>query len=178
MLKRYELRSTRETHEGWAIFVLDTDRGFFSVVSDFGNYAYLWSSTGCEFRKFLIECDADYLHGKLMMGRPDREVFDGHETKKCILETLEEHNKGYLDDETGEGGWEHYASEMNLLEEWAPSDRFDDERAFEEWVGATRLSDAYECARHIPKPQSWQFCTKVMPRFKAMLKAELEAETP
>jgi hypothetical protein len=70
MLKSYKLPSAG-CGEGWAIIVIDTDSGFFATVSAFGNYAYLWTSTGCEFRKFLIGLYADYLCKKLLHGRSD-----------------------------------------------------------------------------------------------------------
>lgn len=60
-LRRYALPSVKG--EGWAIIVIGSD-GYFSTVSDWGNYAYLWTHPGCEFRHFLAGLDADYFWGR------------------------------------------------------------------------------------------------------------------
>jgi hypothetical protein len=158
-------------HEGWAIIIIDTDIGFFSVVSDWGNYAYLWSSPGCEFRKFLIGLEVDYLHGKLMQGRPDKEVFDGCSTRASVRGYLIEHNQEVID-ETGVP-WVDFEDEMGRLEE---SD-FDDRSGFDIWLGVTEIPDAWEFAVTMPEPQCQSFCEQVMPRFKKLLEEELERES-
>src|SRR4051812_42726931 len=83
-LRRYSLPS--EKGEGWAIVVLGSD-GFFSAVSDWGNYAYIWTNPGCEFRKFLTQVDASYFWSKITSGRTTR-VFDPEETEKNIDKAL------------------------------------------------------------------------------------------
>jgi hypothetical protein len=159
MLKRYELKS--EKYGGWAIIVLDTSIGYFSAVSDFGNYAYIWSSPGCEFRKFLTELEADYLCGKLLMGRSDAKVFDGEATKELITQHLKE-NKD----------WPFYVEEKKLLN----STRFSDQGDFEAWCAETRLDTPHEYAAQRHNPQGMGFCMRVWPRFVALLKKELDDE--
>ena len=158
MLKRYELRSI--AGEGWAVIVIDTTCGFFAAVSDWGNYAYLWRAPGGEFRKFLMGLDADYLQGKLT-GRA--RVYDSRATRECIKEALAKSDHGFS------------ASALKFERELL-DDLHSDDRDFEEWMGKTNLSDAYEYRRSMPEPQSWSFCTKVFPRFKEMLKKELADE--
>lgn len=72
MLKYYKLPSIKG--EGWAHISLNTETGFFATVSDWGNYAYIWTAPGGEFRAFLMGLQPDYLYGKLMMGRPKDDV--------------------------------------------------------------------------------------------------------
>ena len=87
MLKSYYIPNDRSA-EGYAYIVIDTDAGFFSTVSDWGNYAYRWSHPGCEFRKFLVGLEPDYLLRKLMSGRPDMQEYDDKRTMRSIFERL------------------------------------------------------------------------------------------
>jgi hypothetical protein len=166
MLRRYDLPSDK-THEGWAKIVIDTDCGFFAAVSDFGNYANIWTHPGSEFRKFLIGCSPDYFQGKLMVERPNKSVFDGDATRAAVVEAVKE-----LPTDTEEEA-ELHASELSLLMDY-PS--FDTPESFDEWADCSDLGYTWEYAKYIPEPQCRQFCEKVMPRFKAMLTIELEQE--
>lgn len=57
-LRRYKIPSVKG--EGWAVVVIGSD-GYFSAVSDCGNYAHLWSHHGCaDFRQFLIRAVEDW----------------------------------------------------------------------------------------------------------------------
>jgi hypothetical protein len=167
MLKRYSLKN--EGHSGWAIILLDTDIGFFATVSDYGNYAYLWSAPGMEFRKFLLEVEPDYLLSKLLHGCADRlKVFDGEATKKAILKYIEE-NEAIGQREQNQG---KYAREKELLEEC----RFNDQSDFEAWQSETLLDEPWELGCWVPDRQCTAFCAKVMPRFQKLLQEELEKE--
>lgn len=168
MLKRYDLPSEKNG-EGWAVIVVDTARGFFATVSDFGNYAYLWTAPGCEFRQFLIGLDAYYLQSKLMHGRPDRRVFDAAATKKAILDTCEAAMKG---ENSSSRTWKKYKYELDLLE----NGPLTDEEDYDHWTTLTNLEEPWELVCTSPEPQSMAFCEKVMPRFKELLKKELEEE--
>jgi hypothetical protein len=166
MLKRYRLPSVKGG--GWAFIVIDTEIGYFSTVSDYGNYAYIWTAPGEDFRKFLIGLSVDYLRGKLLHGRDRTDVFDGYATKIEVEKAIEEYNQQEFK-RTGQN-WEHYDQEHELCRD------IDSEREFDEWVGETNLDDACELARFQPDPQCTGFCEKVYPRFVAMLKAELAEE--
>jgi hypothetical protein len=160
MLKRYDLKNDKPG-EGWAIIVIDTERGFFAAVSDWGNYAYLWSSPGCEFRKFLIGLDAHYLHGKLMHGRPNHHVFDRDATRDAILERIAE-----LETETRQ----RQHAERSLLT------GYQDEDGFQLWCALTGLEEPWGLRVTRPEPQCMSFCTRVFPRLVERLKAELASE--
>lgn len=165
-LRRYILKSEKSPNqfiEGWAIIVIDTSNGFFSAVSDFGNYSYLWSNPGCEFRKFLMDCNADYFHGKIMMGRPDRKVFDDEATLRAVKDYLSSDLNIHTDLKP---------RELRLLERYS----FEDEEEFKEWMEETTIDHPWELIQMRPEPQSWQFCTLILPRFQAMLKKELKEE--
>jgi hypothetical protein len=74
--------------EGWAIIVIGSD-GFFSAVSDYGNYGYFWSHHGCaDIREFFLRAavEWDYFRRKLS----PEEDYDSEKTyqniRSCILD--------------------------------------------------------------------------------------------
>jgi hypothetical protein len=170
MLKKYLISPTRETHEGWALVVIDTDVGFFAVVSDFGNYAYLWTSPGKEFRAFLAGLDADYLCKKLLHGRGDAREFDGDGTKKALFEALEAYEAASWEN-TGVG-WGSYAEEREKL----AARTMTSELEYMAWQSETLIPEADEYARYRVNADAAAFCTRVWPRFKEMLERELAQE--
>jgi hypothetical protein len=168
MLKYYTLPSIKG--EGWAHLVINTETGFFATASDWGNYVFIWTHPGKEFRAFLIELQPDYLYGKLMMGRPDHKVFDGKKTKADIIQAIEDYNNEQPGP-AGEG-WAYYEEELHL----ANAHSFEDEGDFEAWESETRLTDVWEYACYCQAPECTSFCERVWPRFVALLRAELEQE--
>jgi hypothetical protein len=168
MLKRYTIPS--EKGEGWAVILIDTEIGFFATCSDWGNFAYLWTHPGMEFRKFLAQLTPDYLHKKLLFGRESSQVFDGEKTAELIKEALNNKDRALLK-EKGRS-WKRYNQECALLEQHTPMEKED----FDSWQSETGLEEPwqYKCTK--PEPQAMSFCTKVWPRFKALLEAELLKE--
>lgn len=162
-LWRYTLPSIKGS--GWAIFVLGSD-GYFSSVSDFGRYAFMWGAHGCkDFREFLFgaEKDPDYFIGKLSPG----EEYDGVATKKAILDRLLEMKKnGDLDRKA-------YVAEVNALKDY-DIENYSGE-GFREWVGHsdTKIRDSYElsCTRHPRNVE--RFVKEAMVRLIPLLKADL-----
>lgn len=57
-------------HEGqWLGEAILTSDGMFSAVTDYGNFAYAWRSTGCEnVEDFILKITPDYFAGKLISG--------------------------------------------------------------------------------------------------------------
>lgn len=129
-LRRYLLPSIKG--EGWALFVLGSD-GFFSVVSDRGNYAHYWPGHGCkDFREFFlkVESEWDYFVKKLAPTK----VYDGDAsqiavqqaicearrkkriTKRCARDAFEEAEEIYYGPEAF-AIWENDHSEI-LEEPW------------------------------------------------------------
>jgi hypothetical protein len=164
MLHYYTLPNIKG--EGWAHIAINTETGFFAAVSDWGNFSYLWTHPGMEFRKFLTELQPDYLHSKLMMGRPDRAVFSGSKTVENIRQAIEDKNKE-------EGRWAFYHEEMDTLKALGPDP---EKYALDVWESETHLTDVWEYVVYLPEPQCRSFCEKVWPRFKKLLLDELEEE--
>lgn len=151
--------------EGWAIFVLGSD-GYFSVVSDFGNYSYIWSSIGCDdFREFLLEIESGYLLGKISR----QTEWQGEEVLKSVKQYILEHRRD------GSYTREEAREEWDLLQE---VNDFYAEGDFQEWYfhSGSKIQDAYEFSRKDYPTEARNFCTQVMPRLREVLKAELAAE--
>lgn len=71
----------------WQQAVLTSD-GMFSVVGDYGNYAYMWSNWGdCDFRQFFGQIDGGYLLRKIA---GSREEYDEEATVRSVRKTLVE----------------------------------------------------------------------------------------
>lgn len=182
MLKRYDLPSIKS--EGWAIIVIDTSIGFFSAVSDWGAYAYVWSTPGCEFRKFLARLDEHYLHSKLMVGRGDRREYDEDLARRaawrCLLNWIREKRKAARK----AARWESRRAEAEKIEraideekEHYASASFFSYVEMYDWGSNSRMAGVYELADYfVPNRQCAAFCKKAMPRFQAVLRAEIDAE--
>lgn len=148
--------------EGWAIFVLGSD-GYFSAVSDYGNYAFMWGAHGCkDFREFLsrIDDDADYFVRKLSPG----EVFDGEATEKEIRRHILNERRN------------RRISKKEAAEEWKLIDGYiiDSELEFRDWSDETRLEDVWELPRHSHPWDVRNFVAKCMTRLVPLLKADLD----
>ena len=163
-LRRYVLPSVKG--EGWAIFVIGSD-GYFSAVSDWGNYAYIWTHPGCEFRKFLSRCDTHYVWTKITHGRKAY-VFDEEGTEKNIRKRLwDMMGDAEIDITQHDAALESLAGELDDehhgLARWAAGLDFD--FCYYEGIIATK-----------PEGDSWGFATRVFPRLQALLREELERE--
>jgi hypothetical protein len=170
MLRDYSIPSER-SGEGWALIVVNTDNGFFATVSDWGNYAYIWSSPGCEFRKFLMGLNPDYLCSKLMHGRKDAREYDSDAIRLEVMKELDERAKSYR--ERNRKFWPRYAEEKRNAEERLSGDNVHD---FEAWCSETVLDEPWRYHLTRFNQQCMAFCTKVWPRFKKLLEEELAAE--
>lgn len=172
MLRKYNIKGEKRG-EGWAIIVIDTAIGYFSTVSDFGNYSYVWTHPGCEFRKFLCGLEVDYLRGKLLMGRNETKHLDGREVEKAIKEAIEERWESMR--ERGRANADSWKEdELAGLAGRGGAGMDDDD--FSAWQSETSLEEPWEFASYLPDPQCTAFCEKVMPRLKKLLEEELEKE--
>lgn len=186
VLHRYAFPS-REG-EGWAIVVLGSD-GFFSAVSDYGNYAFLWSSTGyADFREFMIRIsgDAGYVCGKLSRTRfsPERTKKlireyvvsgrrDGAFDHRCFRDPIADpaaRRRFAEDDVSSPREWARY--EWDLVEQVA------DAESFRDWGERTIFfrDDWYEYAAEEYPSDVRAFCERVLKRLADALKVELAAE--
>lgn len=80
--ERYDVH-VQKPFRTWGIFTLDERGGLLNIVSDFGNYGYVWPYHGREsFKHFLIELDMDYLFVKLLQCRESYIEINLEKTKK------------------------------------------------------------------------------------------------
>jgi len=181
-LRKYVIRNIEGHGWGWAIIVIDTSNGFFSTVSDWGNYGYIWSAPGSRgFWQFLLEIDEHYLHGKLMSGRTDRLVYDEGLARRAVwfelLDWMRRKRKelrrlGRFQEE------ERRRLERSIEEEkehWERAD-FSSSESFYAWSTESRLNFFELRDYHVPNRQCMAFCRRAWPRFCEMLRAELAAE--
>lgn len=164
-LRRYVVPNEPDNRfSGWGIFLIDSS-GMLACVTDYGNYAYKWSSIGPrDFRAFLCGCDDGYLTGKLA---PEKS-YDGDATEKHIRRTiLEDRRRGELSCEAAR-------------EEWDLLDNSDlsSEMGFGEWLRETTYSDAWDFAVRTHSAEIQMFCERLWPRLVAQLKQQLEKEKP
>jgi hypothetical protein len=160
MLRRYDLPSVN--HEGWAVVVIDTN-GYFSTVSDYGNYAYWWGSMGVDdLREFLVRCNADYVRCKLDPSR----VLDGRRTEAGLRGiVLRARRRRKIDAYDAREAWERAS--------------VDDAVAVHDWFSnypGTLPDDYYEAYHEMPNPQVVAFTERVLPRLQAALRVELAEE--
>jgi hypothetical protein len=167
VLRKYKINTKTD---GWAIVVIDDEIGFFSVVSDWGNYAYLWSAPGCEFRKFLIGCDHHYVWTKINHMRRQTEVWDDEKVTNNVRKELdrlveEGHiTKGHADNAFDEFESSSIESAEGILV-W-----------LEEVGGLSEFNYMEGIIEMRPEHNSWGFVTKLLPHIKKALQDELDAE--
>ncbi|WAM23780.1 hypothetical protein [Myxococcus sp. NMCA1] len=170
---QYRLR----TPEGyWLADVVMRSDGYFSTVSDWGNYAFRWTNPGCEFRAFVarLEKDPGYVCSKL--GRSD--WWDGKRTLKAIREHIIEYRRdGSYSKEEAKEAWE---SVVKALGCWHRRDaRSIDEidiGQFAVWCAGTEVEMPYEFARNDYPPDVRSFAREVMPVLAAAIREQLKAE--
>lgn len=162
-LRRYQIPAGEFDCGG--VIVIGSD-GYFSAVTDFGNYARAWPSygpKGIDFREALCRFNIDYLCRKL-----GAEEYDGKKTESSIMEYLNNRLKDEFENDRA-----FIETEVHLLDECAMEHELD----FHRWCGQTMLADPaeYWCGSFPSDLQN--FATQTWPRFVTMLRAEMAAET-
>lgn len=159
IIRFYEIRPAKS---GWCRIWI-TDDGCISILSDYGAFGYWFGSPGCEFRQFLIGCDDDYLGGKFSGGKTE---FDGEATVDLIRERIL-HLRRHTNISQGDARreWEQLPTAFDAAED------------FSYWVREqTHLRDAYELSCYVTPHNIQHFLKRQWPLFKALIKAELDAE--
>lgn len=158
------------TGQEWAEIVL-TSSGMFAAVSDWGDYAYAWRSTGCsDFREFMIrlELDPEYVLGKISRADEYQKAETLRAVKKAICEARRscaigrDATRQFLNELHEEYNDLHYSASFTL---WLNNSD-----------GARAIGDAWEMAVHDHPHDAQMFCRRILPRLAAVLRAELEAE--
>lgn len=158
-MRRYDLRADGR----WLALVVITDDGYFSTVSDYGSYAYWWSSAGDDFRRFLIGRDDDYVVGKLAPGYE----YHGDATLAAVKEAIiQVRRSGALTRDEARDEWE-------LMDDHSEMQQHCD---FAMWSATTAIESAHECYRSRRSPRAVAFYAKVWPALCVALRAELAAE--
>jgi len=145
--------------EGWAIVVMDST-GLFATVSDYGNYAFLWTHHGHDdFRKFVMGLDADYVRCKL----DSSTQLNVDKTIKAI--------RTYILTARREGSFE----KDEARDEWERLEYVGDEAELMTFVQDTGINDAWELYVYEPTPAIAGFVSKILPRLQEAIRIELDA---
>ena len=152
--------------EGWGDIVMRSD-GYFAAVSDYGNYSYRWTAfgeeRGVDFRQFFLGLDSDYVRRKL----DPTQTFDLERTAQGIREhILSARKQQRISKEVAryEWGQAHDLEARNIT--------------FEDWVDDTNCDDGYEFYCESPSSQIMGFVTRLLPRIKEAIRADLEKPQP
>jgi hypothetical protein len=155
-----------QKNEGWARAFL-TEDGMFTCMSDYGDYAYWWTSTGDDnFRRWFsntIKRDPHYLLDKFGYGK--EKVYNGQKTlahlTQHLEETMEKDEQRLILDEIEE----HFS---NLY----------DQDDFRRWIenGEHAIFDLHEFAVYEPCGQLRGFVDRILPRLREAIEEELKNE--
>ncbi len=160
----YKYLLPSENGEGWGEIIISSS-GMFAAVTDYGNYAYLWTNHGCsDIREFVARLgnSPDYLASKL---EPIKK-YDGPLTVRAIKNRILEGRRG------GEYSQEFAKKEWDLLTLYE-SDILDGIFGLNEWMEDTGLGDAWECTVYSHSVDVRHFCKKLMPRLAELIRKEL-----
>jgi len=155
-----------QNHQGWAEIVI-CSTGFFGVVSDFGNYSYLWTHHGYDdVRKFFLRAERDWDYFARKLGGEHATVYDGQRTARGIRDfILEQRRSGELTAERAREEWELIDSDLE-----------DNMSGFDAWYRSTKFEDVCEFHRTRITPQLEAFCKVTMARLADVIRSELEKE--
>lgn len=167
----YRYSVSNQEGQGWAIAFID-DAGCFSVLSDYGNYAYRWHINGLpvgqNLREFLIGCDDIYLIGKL--GFELRKEYDAEKTLQNVkYQILHLRRLGMIEKEVARDEWQRLEEHANLNLEWN----------FHDWaLGGLEgfHDDMFSLACYGPNRGLLAFIKNAWPRLKAEIKADLDKQ--
>lgn len=151
--------------EGWAYIVLSND-GYFSAVSDYGNYAFYWTHHGeKDFRIFLVRAHRswDYFASKLGDKR-----YDGNATYDRI--------KSFILEQRRSLNWdaEKAREEFDLIENevdkcYGPGD-------FTRWHDQTKIDEPWEFYTERYPANLLAFTQKTLKRLSDILEQDLRRE--
>jgi hypothetical protein len=153
-------------NDSGGVVIMDST-GYFSAVTDYGNYAFYWSAHGMDdFRQFVIGLEEswDYVASKLG-GLRLTHIFDEEATALDLKRELLEWRR--------QGGVE----KDEAREEWARLEEL--ENGFltaDEWGSLTIFENLSERCHYRVDRDLEAFCKKLMPRLANLLRAELTAE--
>lgn len=163
-LFRYHLPND-ESIEGWAHIII-SNKGYFSAVSDYGNYAFYWSHHGMkDFRQFLVRIHKswDYVASKL-----GSQEYSGEKTYNRVKEhILQERRAQRLSREEARREFSHLVEDC---------DHLDSPRDFERWYMETKIEEAWEFYSEAYPASLQAFCKKTLKRLSEILEVDLRRE--
>lgn len=152
--------------DSWSLWLLDQETGSLSIVSDYGNWAHRLGRCGfahADFRIQFLGLYSDYVRRKLASGVP--KLFDEEATKQAI-------EKAY---------WEQMGTDVAFCKDddlERATSNIDGEVSFAKFVEEFDEWDFSDCAKYTTHESQWldHLMTVTLPRVRAAIQAELEAE--
>lgn len=162
---RYKLPNEGPSHDGWALIVL-SDKGYFSAVSAFGNYAFYWTHSGeTDFRKFLLKAHQNWDYFASKFGHRE---YDGHKTYEGICtQILRQRRQGLMNAQDARREWNLITDEV---------DRVSTEGDFVRWQMETKLDEAWEYYSENYAANLREFCQRTLKRLSEVLEKDLRRE--
>lgn len=163
-LRRYHFPNLNG--EGWGTFVLGSD-GFFSAVSDYGNYATRWTATGGDLRRWLARgLDWQYLARNVAMHKL---TFDPRQTYEAVADyILHRRRRDGASKEWAAGEWE-------ILQLYREDDGIQ-ESEWSGWQRHTKIGEPWDMACYSWSADIKAFGEILFPRLQQILQAEIAAE--
>lgn len=117
------------------------EKGFVSIASSFGSYAYIWSAMGANrvLTQFFCGADPQYLAGKFFSERRmEKHVFDSDLAFKELKRDI---CKGLRDGDITSHDARRYFDEVKDWEEMADGDNYSSERFYDAFYGNQILTE-------------------------------------
>ena len=163
--KMVEQYSLRQLAGWWAIITVDEGKGLLSIQSDYGDYAYYWSSPGMPFKKFLLSIDDGYLMNKL----------SGGVSEFLLKETVEAIKKDISESELSKSEQEDFLSVLDAVEGNTINEFCYSLTGHSELINIIYSGDYLSVPIRTDIPYQCQaFVKKIWPEFKKVLKQEVE----
>jgi hypothetical protein len=166
-VERYIVRGENDRRGEWAFIYLDEERGVFSAVSSFGNYAHIWSHRGDQrLKEFLRDLDFDYFMGKTR--GLDYRRFDHEATVKGIKAYIcDQRRQGAVDKKHARSAWR----ELEDMEHENSADLFGQALYNSEHLYDLYGGDIGGALEHRPDGDSRGFWSAIWPEFLKQLPA-------
>jgi len=164
--EKYDIRLVNSS--SWAKITLSEEDGSVGIISDYGNWSYLWSHHGCaSLKHFLIEIDSWYAWNKLS-GKTEFNHDDTVDNLKSIL-----------CERVAEGSMEvskmtELSNELDALDYCYSGDHFC-QSVFDSSSVVDHVSDIWDYIREDHDQQFMMFFDRLWKPFMEQLREEIEA---
>jgi hypothetical protein len=151
--------------QGWAIIIVDESQGVVSIISDYGNWGYVWSHHGRRtLKQFLTEIDSYYAWEKFT---GSKKIYNHEKTVKTIKQKIQDmEDSQYITKEVG----------IKLREELDQLEYESNEDTYRSEILTNQFSDIYELFCYDQDPQFNMFFNLLWKPFVEHIKSEVQQD--